>query len=53
MIANCINLTNQPMRLKAGFITGIFTGVRRRQVVDLQLLTHCKVSDIKVTLETS
>ena len=39
VIARCLNLTNQPMRLKAGATIGSFTGVEEKQVDDLQPLT--------------
>ena len=43
LVARCLNLTNQTMKLKAGTTTGTFTGVEEKQVEDLQPLTPCKV----------
>ena len=52
MVARCLNLTNQPMALKAGATVGTFTGVEEEQVEDLQPLTPCEVQDIGATQVT-
>ena len=52
MVARCLNLTNQPMTLKAGATIGTFTGVEEEQVEDLQPLTPCEVQDVGTTQMT-
>ena len=49
MVARCLNLTNQPMTLRAGATIGTFTGVEEAQVEDLQPLAPCEVKDINLT----
>ena len=52
MVARCLNLTNQPMMLKAGTTIGTFTGVEKEQVEDFQPLTLCEVKYIGTTQVT-
>ena len=39
VVARCLNLTEQPMMLRAGSVIGTFTGVEKDQIDDSQLLT--------------
>ena len=49
VVARCLNLTGQPMRLKAGTTIGTFTGIEEKQVEDFQPPTHSETADIQVT----
>ena len=52
MVVRHLDLTNQPMMLKAGTTIDTFTRVEEEQVEDLQLLTPCEVKDISTTRMT-
>ena len=52
VVARCLNLTGQPMKLKAGTTIGTFTGVEEKQVESFQPLTSSEATDIKITQET-
>ena len=51
-VTRCLNLTDQPTRLKAGTTIGTFTGVEEKQVEDLQPLTVDKEETSPVTSMT-
>ena len=50
VIVRCMNLANQPVRLKAGSTKSPFTGMEEGQVED-QYLTDCEVSDTEPSSE--
>ena len=51
-VTRCLNLTDQPMRLKAGTTIGTFTGVEEKQVEGLQPLSTEKEETSPVTSMT-
>ena len=52
VVARCLNVTGQPIRLKAGTTIGTFTGVEERQVEDFQPQALREAAAVKVTQET-